>query len=180
MTAFPLLRILFFPAVNTACPSSGLFPVYLELRHLQNSKRYMVLSRSNISTTCLLLRSKQIFPLYLTSPSSFTTSPWPCLSSQIRGFSPLIYFPVKQSALFVTLHLRDKILDRNNTRKERFVQPRGNPGLGCHGRVAPGTWEEHHGSRRMQRVKKQAVHLRSERKQRERNGPNKIKLRTCP
>lgn len=64
-------------------------------------------------------------PLYLTSPSPFTTSPWPCLSSQIRGFSPLIYFPVKQSALFVTLHLRDKTLDRNNTRKGGFVQSRG-------------------------------------------------------
>lgn len=45
---------------------------------------------------------------------------------------------------------------------------------------APGTWEEHHGSGSMQRVKKQAVHLRSERKQREKNGQNEINLRTRP
>lgn len=171
MTAFPLLRILFFPGVNTACPSSGLFPIYLELRHPQNSKRYMVLSMKHINyLSAAEIRADS--PLRPTSPSAFPTSPWPCLSSQLPGFSPSVYFPVQQSALFVTLHLCDKTLDRNNTRKEGFVW--------AHGRVAPGPWEEHHGSRSLKRVKKQAVHLRSEREQRGRNGQNEISLRTRP
>lgn len=104
----------------------------------------MVLGRKHIN----YLSAAEIradFPLHPTSPSAFPTSPWPCLSSQLRGFSPSIYFPIQQSALFVTLHLRDKTLDRNNTRKEGFFSAQRITPWSCGPRTLGRTsWQQEH------------------------------------